>query len=442
MLCTSTLVTRTHVGSNARARMRTHSPTLVYIILRARKKPISKDIIASTMSDRPDKAMLLEELSKLKWSDVKMMILRLPDAGVNLKDLDDIGEQHPVNERTAYATDLWLAKDRKASWIKVVRALENISKEVLAGEIECKYCCTSPCPHAESTAAAVTRPGDSASTETRDITSPALMASGLLPLSGSETEERPPFDSFSNSAGARTRKDAADMDFKFVTLLARVKSCFQEREEESDKFLRDFKAMLTTLPQSARCEHMYFLTEEKASINGAEDVDEILDILKPYWNYSDYDLLNCIITEFGTPALQKKMKIYVAELEKFEKKTTIQAYEDASMQKLEVPPHFREVTIRQGKNPAKCTLHEVHLFREEIVNRAALKKYSLRIKHTRVGSTMTILAFPPEISNDLEQVFDGQFSKENDILSVSFGPAKDQEDRRSEREIQTETTHG
>ena len=395
------------------------------------------------MSVGPDKAMLLEELSKLKWSNVKMMILHLPDAGVDLDDLDDISER-PVNERTAYAIALWLANDRKATWIKVVRALRNISKEVLAGEIECKYCCTSPSPHTESTAAAVTRPGDSASTETRDITSPARMTSGLLPLSGSETEERPPFDSSftdTNSAGARTRKDAADMDFKFVTLLARVKSCFQEREEESDKFLRDFKAMLTTLPQSARYEHMYFLTEEKASINSAKDVDEILDILKPYWNYSDYDLLNCIITEFGMPALQKKMKIYVAELEKFEKKTTIQAYEVASMEKLEVPPHFQEVTIRQGKDPATCTLHEVRLFQDEIVNRAALKKYAVRRKHTFIGSIKITLAFPPENSNDLEQVFDEQFTKKNKILSVNFSPAESPEACRSESETQNAYVH-
>ena len=43
-----------------------------------------------------------------------------------------------------------------------------------------------------------------------------------------------------------------------------------------------------------------------AHIATACDVDEIFGILEPYWNYSDYALLNCIIMEFCSTKLQKK----------------------------------------------------------------------------------------------------------------------------------------
>ena len=54
--------------------------------------------------------------------------------------LKKIGEDKTDDVRFLIAMDSWLQSDPKASWKKVVRALRAIRKEVLAQELEEKYC--------------------------------------------------------------------------------------------------------------------------------------------------------------------------------------------------------------------------------------------------------------------------------------------------------------
>ena len=57
---------------------------------------------------------------------------------------------------------------------------------------------------------------------------------------------------------------------------------------KSKDFLTKFKVTLTTLPLSRRYQHLLFLENKKIQIKKAEDIDELFDILDPYWNYVDY----------------------------------------------------------------------------------------------------------------------------------------------------------
>ena len=321
---------------------------------------------------RPEIHELTNALDRLPWTDIKRMAIQLK---VELSSLDNIELERPVaRERALYAMKEWLNNDTEASWAKVVDALRNISEKIVAKEIEEKYC----------------SPGAENSTP-------------------------------SASSHANTRHGASNMESKFVALLARTKSYFQEREEKSGHFLGRLKTMLTMLPQSSRHEHS-FLRHEKDRIESAPDVDEIFDILKPYWNYSDYALLECIVAEFGSVRLRKRMREYISNLETFEKSTTIQ--EVSSMRKFRIPAHFKRVKIIQGKDPVKCTLHELRLFHEDIANRAALERYAVSREYTIVHSIEIVLAFPPEAFKDMQQVFDEEFKRKYEILSVSFSDTK------------------
>ena len=71
----------------------------------------------------------------------------------------------------------------------------------------------------------------------------------------------------------------------------------------------------------------------------ATSVDEICDILGPYWNYTEYAFLECLINELGTRELQEEMKKYIAELEQFEKKTSVRDFNLAAKKKLNLPAH-------------------------------------------------------------------------------------------------------
>ena len=228
---------------------------------------------------------------------------------------------------------------------------------------------------------------------------------------------------FNETDGSRAQEiagEAAQLEERFVNVLMHTKICFAEKEAESGTFLDRFKITLTTLPLSKKHQHLKFLKNEKERIKRARNSEEIFDILEDYWNYSDYDLLEFIIKEFGMKELQEEMDIYIAELEQFEKKTTIQDYDSASLGEMIIPEDFRTVTIEQGKDPLKCTLYDVRQFENDVVNQAALNKFALFRRSIKSSSVKVVLAFPPEAYAGLSEVFDEHYKKKHKITSVVF----------------------
>ena len=392
---------------------------------------------------------------------MKLMAIHL-DGCMDLALLTDIEREHPVEERVLYAMKAWLDKDCEASWAKVVSALRAISKNVLAVKMENEYCTTVKAkkpittPHSYSSSAVVSpqpttelksvahslvheepQPGLGLASLCQSQPENVVMSSSTAfsqvtaTTSSSTASLVPSFDRSatvsqdsavggSESDGARIREEGAQLQTRFVTVLTHTKICFIEKEAESGKFLMKFRITLTTLPLSNKYQDLYFLKREKDRIKKAKDIEEIFDILEPYWNYVDYALLEHVIEEFGTSELKEEMKKYIAELEQFEKKTTVQDYDSAVLGQLSVPAYFETVEVMQIKDPTKCTLYQVRQFKNEIVIRSTLNAYAVLRKRVSCSSVKIILAFPPEAHAELENVFDKQFTMTHGPLSVRF----------------------
>ena len=82
----------------------------------------------------PDLSLELEDLT---WPETMKFGVQL---GMNFRVLSNIGDTQPADVRLLAAMDSWLQSDPKASWKKVVRALRAIRIELLALELEEKYC--------------------------------------------------------------------------------------------------------------------------------------------------------------------------------------------------------------------------------------------------------------------------------------------------------------
>ena len=91
------------------------------------------------MSDRkPQLSELALALKDLTWSDIESMALQL---GVQYEKLQQIMQQNNELTRSLHsAMHSWLENDPDASWAKIVTALNDIGKKVLAKEIQQKYC--------------------------------------------------------------------------------------------------------------------------------------------------------------------------------------------------------------------------------------------------------------------------------------------------------------
>ena len=378
---------------------------------------------------------LVSELQSLSWSEVKCMAIHLDR--MDLSALERIEQDHPTDskQQVMYAMNEWLQRDKKASWAKVVSALREIHKDVLATDIEGKYCAAITTPHPSEPMP----PSQSGSQENQGFAhdqsqvtssvSTATAPSGESSLdhcatpSQDQTTCSPVGDSKLSSAEIQGIKNkAAKLKKKFTSVVIHTKICFTEKEEESKKFLKKLKITLTSLPLFTQYEDKDFLKEEKIRIEKAKDVDEIFEVLKPYWNYVDYDFLEHIIEEFGTEEIQEEMKEYVAELELFEKETTVHDFSLVIQGKEVIPAHYIKLAVKLEKDPKRFTLHDVRQFKKSVENDSSLKEYVVLLQEMSCSSVEIFLAFPPEAYAKLSEVIStSQFRKEHKVASVMFG---------------------
>ena len=80
---------------------------------------------------------LINELSDLSWSDVKLLALQLK---VKPNVLDDIGNDYRGDDRKIQAMQAWLNNEPDASWESVVTALQKMRLGSKADEIASKHC--------------------------------------------------------------------------------------------------------------------------------------------------------------------------------------------------------------------------------------------------------------------------------------------------------------
>ena len=376
------------------------------------------------MSKRPELTELTSELDDLRWNEVKQMAMHLTN--MDLTVLDKIQESHSTepNLLVAYAMRAWLERDVEASWRKVVSALRKIKMNRLAAELEGKYCA----PFSEPPPLSQSGPQDLVSQLASSVATATVQSSteSSLDHSATPSQDQTTCSPVGNTKLSSTeiqgiKNKAAKLKKKFTSVLIHTKICFTDKEEESRKFLRDFKIMLTSLPLFKQHEDKEFLKGEENRIKTAKDVDDIFEILKPYWNYVDYDLLEHIIEEFGTEQLQEEMKQYIAELEQFEKKTTVQDFSLATEEKVVIPAHYRKLSVKLEKDPKMFTLHDVRQFKKSVENESSLKEYSLLFQGVSCSSVEIFLAFPPEAHAKLSEVINtSQFRREHKVVSLEF----------------------
>ena len=355
------------------------------------------------MSKPPEHRELVSALSSLKWSDVKLMAIHLPR--MDITTLNMIEEGHPTEPKlwVVYAMNEWLQRDTEASWAKVVSALRETNMDSLATKIEEDHPMTTPLLSSHSASQPTSSVATASSTE-------PLEEYIAMPTQDEATCS--PVDEI-----LAIKNKAAMLRTKFRRVLVHTKICFMDKEEESKKFLRDFKVTLTSLPH-----------EKKEEIKKANNVDEIFDILEPYCNYVDYDLLEYIIEEFGTSDLQEEMRKYIAELERYEKKTTVHDFSLATQGKVVVPAHYRELAVKLDKDPNECTLHDVRQFKRSVENESTLESYTLLFRGVICSSVEIILAFPPEAHAKLLEVFKNmQFRRKHKVVAEEFSGVQDVE---------------
>ena len=220
----------------------------------------------------------------------------------------------------------------------------------------------------------------------------------------------------------RIREEASKLDTQFVGVVDQAEFCFSVKESKCETFLTKFRITLKNLPISKKFEHLKFLENKCEEIESASSMSKIFRLLRQYWNYTDFALLRHLINKFGDEDTKEMMDRYISSLKKFEKRTTIQDYEDATGKKKQVPQGFVEAAFEvQGtKDPSEYTLYEVRQIVQSLAQQSTLEPYVPMIKKARIGSLVITIALPRPALELLQQALYKEFLDTLNIVSVTI----------------------
>ena len=428
---------------------------------------------------RPELRHLANALSELDWADIQDVGVQL---GMQLHTFLQVErERLSIKERLLHSMNIWLNSDTvRPTWARVVTALRKTNKASLADRVEREYCCSvgtlqpsGPLPSFESTppsatmdpttpsssvskavlhtsshhSASMQRPkrlvkcnSPSSSTSSSPSSSPDCSAKPSPSSSPSSLTHSPEMqndhpiaeasqlvdlpgllrelDSSDQVTIKRLRSKAIRLEDKFVSVLENTKVLFSIREGKSDYFLLQLRHTLTSLPVSSQFKCLKYLRAERKAINNAKSTDDIFSILDDFWNWSDYYLLQKLITKFGDSKLQQDMSCYVAKLHRFEKATTIQEI-SKTVVGWKCPRRFRKVVLTLKDEASKITLYDIRRLREELSSDAPLKEcVRFLLKSSHASEVVITLAFPPEALDLIPAALSEAFHKKYRIKSV------------------------
>ena len=392
------------------------------------------------MSDLPKLKELVNTVEDLTADEVRYLCIKL---GVDQHILDKIdADNAAVLTRIPKYLDAWLDRDRQPSWGKIAEALHSkkLNKSVLARKITEKYCpqarhvspssllsaslspfvgATSSDPCASHVSSSSSE-GDACSPTTSrhmDTSIPAAphIALPILPVSEAKIDE------------ARFHciaKNVFDLVKRFYSVVNSANIYLaQKTMSASERY--SFKINLTKLPMlSVKCKKFYFLQKERRKIIGAKSIEEVFDILDPYWNYVDYSLLEHIVEKYCDGEIWKQMRRYKLRFRKFQKATSVKELTSVLQVARTPPKGYSTLTATLDIDAGKCSLYQVHKVKAAIAERASLEEYVLLLLDLHASAVVVTIAFPCAVHQYMTQSLDQEFLQEVGIIpeSVNFNP--------------------
>ena len=356
-----------------------------------------RDIMAA--STEPSTLDVVTAIQRLSVEKTRELVFRL---GVQDYVLDNIDIQYGGTTRNIKYVEAWLDRDTDASWGKLVSGLRGIGMNVLAKEVESTYISKdeeAAVPTTSSTPLILATPPPQLSVDT-----PAqLEAAPLPPTVTTTTETAKPLVPALNPAQspavnmervAQVRAEIESFEEEFSNLKSDTREFLSDKESQNPKFLARFRDHLLDLPVSKRAVHGRFFDQKEKEILNAENIEKIFAVLRPYCNYSNYDIILHLVNKFCDAVLKKRMLGYRDSFQSFEIDTTIDIFLAAISACPEMCEAFSRMATKINKPGNECTLHDVRQVKEAIAKAASLHSYSVYIESVAESSVLVVLRIP------------------------------------------------
>ena len=155
-----------------------------------------------------------------------------------------------------------------------------------------------------------------------------------------------------------------------------------------DVDLRGFRVSLLALDVFQKHEHRQFINDHLMKIDPATTFDDLWAKLNNYWNFLNFDLLEHIVSIFGSEDLKQKMESYEHDLQSFRKSTRLCDFIHCWPVQGQTPPEteLREFIMKVGHQWESCTLEDLESLKGVITHKFLLPEFTLRLREIMKGT--------------------------------------------------------
>ena len=188
--------------------------------------------------------------------------------------------------------------------------------------------------------------------------------------------------------------------------------------------VHDVHAWLTSLDVFQQREHQEFIKDHLTNIDKETHLSNLWARLGIYWNFLNFDLLEHLVSGFGSEDLKQKMESYKHDLQAFRKATRICDFIDCWPERVEPPPEheLREFVAKVGYEWVNCTLEDLDMLEGVITRRFFLPKFVLQLREIKPGSITVTWLIPVSFVTVLQETIEStniEFFMEHNIESIT-----------------------
>ena len=191
--------------------------------------------------------------------------------------------------------------------------------------------------------------------------------------------------------------------------------------------VREVLRALTRLPFTFKTEYESKIQSMLPELEERRVIDNLFYRLNPLFTFIDYELLQHLVSKFGSQALKQEMMSYTEKVQLFKKRTTISELINC-WPGLKVPPIDHELLrAKFADDPKSYTLEKLDFFRNRFFNelrRSEFVTVSILMLVESANSFIAVWFIPTvpvqELTEAINQI-DMTFFQSEQILELSLG---------------------
>ena len=176
--------------------------------------------------------------------------------------------------------------------------------------------------------------------------------------------------------------------------------------------VHDVHVWLTSLKVFQQHEHQDFIKDHLMNIEKETHLSNLWARLGTYWNFLNFDLLEHLVSGFGSEDLKQKMESYKCDLQSFRRATRVCDFIDCWPVQGEAPEaDLREFVAKMKQDWNNCTLEDLDKIKGVITCKFFIPKFALWLRNIKEGCITITWLIPVSYVKALQEAIESTSSE-------------------------------